>query len=122
MTKLAIFVAVGAAVVIKLDVKPGEIRLVRLAHLGDQLFFGSPLFASPNHDRRAVCVVGTDVDTAISDQFLVSDPDVGLDVFDQVADVDRSVGVRERAGDEQPPLDWFLGVHSKSLEPRGWIR
>ena len=36
----------------------------------------------------------------LSSQFLEADPDVRLDVFDQMPDVDRAVGVRQGAGDQ----------------------
>ncbi len=53
-----------------------------------------------NHDRRAVRVVGTDIDAAIAAQLLETHPDVGLDVLDQVPDVDRAVGVGQGTGDQ----------------------
>jgi hypothetical protein len=69
-----------------------------------------------------VSIVGTDVNAAIANQFLISDPDIGLDVFDQVTNVNWPVGVGEGTGDEQSPLGWFLVIHAKSLEPQTKVR
>ena len=63
----------------------------------------SPIRSWPgaDHDRRAVGVVGADVDAAVPLQLLEADPDVGLQVLDQVADVDRAIGIGQGAGDEK---------------------
>ena len=94
----------GAAVVVELDAEAGEVALVRLCHLGDQLLLAAPLLPGADHDRRAVGVVGTEVDAAVPAQLLEAHPDVGLEVLDQVADVDVAVGVRQGGGDEEVPL------------------
>jgi len=47
-----------------------------------------------------VGVVGADVDGILSPEFPISDPDVGLNVFYEVADMNRAVSIRQRAGDE----------------------
>jgi hypothetical protein len=39
-------------------------------------------------------------DLVLGLHLLEAHPDVGLDVFDQVAEVDRAVGVRQGGGDE----------------------
>jgi hypothetical protein len=66
-------------------------------HVGDQLFLAAAFLPGADHDRRAVRVVGADVDAAVPAQLLEPHPDVGLDVLDQVADVDVPVGVGQRA-------------------------
>src|SRR6056297_2097433 len=70
------------------------------AHRGDQIGFAASFLLGANHDRRAVCIVGADVDTAMPAEFLKTDPDVGLDVFDQMPDMDRPVRVGQGTGDE----------------------
>ncbi len=97
---LSIGIAVGAAVVVKLNVKASKVSLVSLAHRFDQFFLATALFASANHDRRAVRIVSADVDTAMAPELLEADPNVGLDVLDQVPDVDRAVGVGQGAGNQ----------------------
>ena len=94
-----------AAVVVELDVEVGEVALVRRLHLGDQLLLAAAFLAGADHDRRAVRVVGADVDAAVAAQLLEPDPDVGLDVLDQVADVDVPVGVGQGGGDEDATHD-----------------
>ena len=97
------FLAVGAAIVVELDLEAGEVGLVGLLHLGDQLFLGDALLPSADHDGRAVGVVGTDVDAPPPAEFLETDPDVRLQVLDQVADVDMAVGIRQGTGDQESP-------------------
>ena len=99
MAEGAVFFAVGAAVVVEADVEGGEVALVRLLHLGDELFFGDAGALGAEHDGRAVGVVCADVDAAVAYELLEADPDIGLDVLDQMADVDVAVGVGEGGGD-----------------------
>jgi hypothetical protein len=77
-TKLAVFGTVRAAVVVELDVEPGEVFHVGLLHPGDQLFLRDPFLLRADHDRRAVRVVGTHVNATLPPQLLEADPDVGL--------------------------------------------
>ena len=51
------------------------------------------------HDRRAVGVVGADEAHRVAGHAPRAHPDVGLDVADQVAQVQRAVGVGQGAGD-----------------------
>ena len=85
--------------------KVGEVALVLLLHLGDELLFADARLAGADHDRRAVRVVGADVAAVVADELLEADPDVGLDVLDQMADVDRAVGVGQGGGDEDATHD-----------------
>ena len=99
-----VFGAVGAAVVVELDLEPGEVLDVRLAHPLEQLLLRNAFALRPDHDRRAVGVVGTDIDAAVAAELLEPHPNVGLDVLDQVADMDMPVGVGQGAGDEDLAL------------------
>ena len=83
------FRAVGAAVVVELDLEAAEIGHVGLLHLGDQFFLTDALLTGTDHDGRAVRVVGTDVHAPPATKLLEADPDVGLQVLHQVADVNR---------------------------------
>ncbi len=80
--------------------KPLEVAQVGLLHVGDQGFFVAPFLPGANHDGRAVRVVGAEVKAAMPTQFLEAHPDVGLDVFDQVAEMDVAIGIGERGGDQ----------------------
>ena len=44
-------------------------------------------------------VVGADVDAFVAAQFLKTDPDIGLDVLHQMAQVDGAVGVGQSGCD-----------------------
>ena len=69
--------------------KSAKSRSCAACIFGDERLFAHAGLPGANHDRRAVRVVGTDVDAAVADELLESHPDIGLDVLDQVADVDR---------------------------------
>lgn len=97
--QFAVGIAVGAAVMIELNSESRKITLVRLAHVSDQRFLAASFLASADHDRRPVCVVSAHVEAAISNQLLEANPDIGLQVFHQVPDVNGAVGVRQCAGD-----------------------
>src|SRR6202023_2417969 len=62
------------------------------------------------HDRRAVRVVCADEMHDIYEHPLEADPDVGLDVFHDMPDVERAIGVGQSGGDEE-----FAG-HPTSLQ------
>ena len=79
-------------------------------HALDELL-GRDAFASrAQHDRRAVRVVGADVVDFVALHLLEAHPDVGLDVLDQVAEVDGAVGVGQGGGDEDAA---HFGGHSE---------
>lgn len=77
-------IAVGAAVIVEGDVEPGEVPQVGCAHIGDHLGLRPAFLPGPDHDRRAVRVVRADVYAGVPPQLLEADPDVGLDVLDQM--------------------------------------
>src|SRR6266849_2272331 len=76
----------------------------------NQLLGGDALGLGLEHDRRAVRVVRADEMHDISEHPLEAYPDVGLDVFHDMPDVERAVGVGQRGGDEE-----FAG-HRSSLQ------
>jgi hypothetical protein len=69
-------------------------------HAFDQRLRRDAFLLGAQHDRRAVRVVGADVPALVAAHLLEAHPDVGLDVFDQVAEVDGAVGVGQGGGDE----------------------
>ena len=56
-----------------------------------------PACFGAEHDRRAVRVVGADEVHLVALHALDAHPDVGLDVFHDVAEVERAVGVGQGA-------------------------
>ncbi len=53
----------------------------------------SPFLAGSDHNRRSVRVVRANEDTSLSLQPLIADPDIGLNVLDEVAEVDVTIGI-----------------------------
>ena len=98
--QLAVFLGIGRVVTVETDVKAGEIAQVLAVHARDQLFRRDAFLFRAQHDGRAVGVVGTDVITFVSMHFLEAHPDIGLDVFHQVTEVDGAIGVGQGGGDE----------------------
>src|SRR6266705_3085444 len=67
----------------------------------DQFLRGNALGLGLEHDRRAVRVVCADEMHDISEHPLEAYPDVGLDVFHDMPDVERAIGVGQSGGDEE---------------------
>ena len=94
------FGGMGRVVVVEADQEGGKVAGVLAMDAGDQGFRRDALLLGAQHDRRAVGVVGADVPALVATHLLEAHPDVGLDVFDQMAEVDGAVGVRKCGGDE----------------------
>jgi hypothetical protein len=76
-------------------------RLPRGRRGGEAAARGSAsLGAGADHDRGAVRVVGADVGALVAAELLKPHEDVGLDVFDEVPEVDVPIGIGQRRGDE----------------------
>ena len=59
-----------------------------------------PSFSARSMIGGAVGVVGAQVAAVVAAHFLETHPDVGLDIFDQVAEMDAAIGVGQGGGDE----------------------
>ena len=103
---------VGGVVVVETDVEGGEIRAVLLSDPFDERLRGDPFALRAQHDGGAVGVVRADEVDLRAAHALEPDPDVGLDVLDEVADVDGAVGVGERARDEDAPAGRLCCTHA----------
>ena len=79
-----------------------KISQMGLSHVRDQLLLGPALGPGPNHDRRTVGVIGTEVDCLMAAQPLKTGEDVCLDIFDEMPEVDVAVGVGQGRGDQDP--------------------
>ena len=91
----------------------------------DELFGRDPLLASADHDRSTMGVVGANVDAIIAAKLLKTNPEIGLDIFDEMTEMNVAVGIRQRAGyDNFPifrhntPIDWIL-YHNQGQNCRG---
>ena len=96
----AVGVTVGGAVMIEADLEATEIGEVCLPHRGDQCMLAAALGLGPDHDRSAVRVVGAEINGLVATQLLEPHEDIGLDVLDQVPQMDVPVGVGQGGGDE----------------------
>ena len=84
---------VGAVPVVKADVKAVQVRLAPGSDVGHELLGRFASLLGGNHDGRAVRVVGTHKVDRVALHALETHPDIGLDVFHDVADVEITVGV-----------------------------
>ena len=98
--KLFVFRGMGAVIIVVADEKTGEVGEVLFAHFGNHVFRRNALFLRGKHHGRAVSVVGAAVVAFVAAQFLEAHPNIGLDVFDHVAEVDAAVGIGQRGSDK----------------------
>jgi hypothetical protein len=104
-----VFRSVGGMPVVKGDMEPVQVGLAAGGDVGHELLRRLAGLFGGNHDRRAVRIVGADEVHRVPLHALEPHPDVGLDVFHDVADVEIAVGVRQRGGDEKLPCGGLRG-------------
>jgi hypothetical protein len=109
----AILGRVRRIVVVKLDPETRKVAKVLAPNPIDELFGRDPLLLGPDHHRRAVRVVGAEIQAGIAAQLLKPHPNVRLEIFDQMPDVDRPVGIGQRRGNDD------LARHGWSLSCEG---
>ncbi len=90
----------GAVIIIECHAEFGKVGQMLFASLGDQLFRSNAFPIRSEHDRRAVGVIRANVIAKIAALFLETHPNIGLNIFDQMTEMNGAVGVRQRAGDE----------------------
>ena len=93
-------VRVRRVVVVEFDMEAGEVTAVLAMDPLDQGLGGDAFLLGAQHDRRAVGVVGADIVALVAAHLLEAHPDVGLDVFDEMAQMDGAVGIGQGGGDE----------------------
>ncbi len=98
--QLAVFLAVRGVIVVERDVEGGEIALVAGLDVADEVLRRHTGLLRSQHDRRAVGVVGADEMHGLAGHAPRTNPDVGLDIAHQMAEVQVAVGVGQGAGDE----------------------
>ena len=111
--QLAVFFAVRAVVLVMVNEKAAEIAQMLAVALVDELLRRDAFLFRAQHDRRAVRVVGADIVAFMPAQALEAYPDIGLDIFHHVAEVNRAVGIRQGAGDKNAAF--FRVRHGKAL-------
>ena len=82
-------------IIIEFNQKAVEVGLVLFLHFFDQFlrFYAGGLCTY--HNGRAVSIVGAEIETLVSAHLLEADPDVGLNIFNEMADMDWAVGIRQ---------------------------
>ena len=82
-------------------------------NLFNQLFWRHIVLFGAQHDRGAVGIISAHVVAFVAAQFLEADPDIGLDIFYEVANVDGAVGIGQGAGDEDSTVLVAHGTESR---------
>ena len=93
-----------------------------LADLLDERLRRHSFLLGLEHDRRAVPVVRAHVRAAVAAPALEPHPDVGLDVFHQMPEVDRAVRVRQCARHQESASRDGHGIDSVASRGTGWPR
>ena len=96
-----VFHAVGGVPVVKADVKTVQIGFATRGNIGHKLLWRLAGLFGSNHDRRAMAIVGADKVHRVAHHPLVAHPDVGLDVFHDVTDVEVAVGIGQGGRDKE---------------------
>ena len=86
--------------VVVADEKAVQILFAARCNIGHELLRGFSGLFGGNHDGRAVRVVRAHEIHLMAQHALRAQPDIGLDVFHDVADVKRAIGIRQGGGDE----------------------
>src|SRR5690606_30530704 len=91
---------VGGVVAVEVDAEVGDVALLAGLETLDEVLGRDAGLLRGEHDRRAVGIVGADEVDGAARQAARAHPDVGVDVADQVADVQVAVAVGQGAGDD----------------------
>lgn len=76
--------------------KAGEVPQMLVMDASDQRFGRDAFFFGTQHDRCTVGIIGANISRLVADQFLEPNPNIRLDVFDQMTEVDRPISVGQR--------------------------
>jgi hypothetical protein len=100
----------GGMVIIEFDSEPGKVSLVFQSNSFDQRFRTDTFLLGAQHYRRSVGVVSANIIATVPTHFLKSHPNIGLQIFDEMADMNRAIGVWQGARYEY--LSFFGGHFS----------
>jgi hypothetical protein len=90
-----------AVVVIEIHAKGSEIALVARLDIADEVFRRDTGLLGGQHDRCAVRIIGADEPRLATLHALRANPDVGLDIADQMAEMQVAIGIGQSAGHQQ---------------------
>ncbi len=100
---LAIFLAVGAVEIIKGNQEFLEIPHMFLANLFYQFDRFNPVLLGFQHDWRAMCIRSTNEVAFVSRQTLKPCPDIGLDIFQHMPQMDLAICIGQSTGKQNSP-------------------
>jgi len=89
---------------IEADVEAAEILLVLVPDTVDQALGGDAFPLGTEHNSSTMSIVRTNVVAVLATHFLIAHPDIRLNVFQQMAQVDGAIGVRQGAGNQNIAL------------------
>ena len=98
--KQFVFIGVRRMEIIESDVKCFQVFVLFGGDPFDKLLGRNPLLPRRDHDRRAVCVCGADINAIMAAHLLESRPNVRLHVFDHMSHMEGAIGIRKGAADE----------------------
>jgi hypothetical protein len=113
--QFAVFFRVRGMIIVEADVEVGKVTLVVGFYRSNLLFRADAVLLSLQHDGGTVSIVCADVVHVMATGFLKANPDIGLDVFHQMAKVNRAVGIGQGAGDKDAPLMGVLAHDSVNI-------
>ena len=93
LTPVAVFLRVGGVEVVESDQEARAVPLVLLPDRVDLLLRAYAQLFRREHDGGAVGIVGAYVQAVVAAGFLETDPDVRLDLLEQMSQVQRTIGV-----------------------------
>ncbi len=100
LAESAVLSRIGRVVIVERDMKAREVAGMFAMHALYELIWTNTFGLGAQHNRRAVGIVGADIVHFVPLHFLKPHPDVGLDIFDQVTEVNAAIGVGQGRGDK----------------------
>ena len=111
-----VFRAVGAVPVVVFNQKTVKVLLAASGNVGNELLRRFTGFFGGNHDGSAVGVVSANKIDRVALHSLKAHPNVGLDIFHNMPDVECAIGIWQGSGHEN--LAWCT-AHSKGVDAEG---
>ena len=111
LARLLILRRIGGVKIVKLDMKSIEISFMLLPYTLYQLPRCNTLLLGAKHNWRTVRIISAHIMYLVCLHFLKTYPDIRLDVFHQMAEMDAAVGIRQCRSNQN-----FSLVHQLSME------
>ena len=85
---------------VKLNVEPIQVGFTAGCNSGNKLLRSDPFFLGGNHHRGAVRIIGTDKMNGMSIHSLSAHPNVGLNIFHDMSDMEMPIGIGKSSRNE----------------------